>query len=52
VNGDGKLDILTSLGPGGKSEVKIFNGVSLAALDSFFAEPGGFTKGLFIAGSR
>jgi autotransporter-associated beta strand protein len=52
VNGDGKLEILTSLGPGGKSEVKIFNGVSLAALDSFFAEAGAFTKGLFIAGSR
>ena len=52
LNGDGKYAILTALGAGGNSEVRIFNGVSLAALDHFFAQPGAFTKGLFIAGSR
>src|SRR5262249_13922819 len=52
LNGDGKYAILTALGPGGNSEVRIFNGVSLAALDHFFAQAGSFAKGQFLAGSQ
>ena len=51
VNSDGKPDILTVLGPGGRPEVRTFNGISLAALDSFFAEAVSFTKGLYVAGA-
>src|SRR5262245_46639287 len=37
VNGDGKADIITGAGDGGNTEVKVFNGVSGAVLQSFNA---------------
>lgn len=50
VNGDQVAEIVTALGPGGKAEVRLFNIVSTAALDSFFAEAANFKKGLFVTG--
>jgi hypothetical protein len=37
ANGDGKADIVTGPGPGQPPEVKVFDAVSLAAIDDFFA---------------
>jgi hypothetical protein len=50
--GDGKAEIHAALGPKGKPEVRIFSGVPVTALDSFFAEAANFRKGLLVAGSR
>jgi autotransporter-associated beta strand protein len=47
---NGNLEILTGAGPSGGPEMKLFNGGSLQALDDFFALPGSFTGGLFVAG--
>jgi hypothetical protein len=52
VNGDGKADIITGAGPGAIRPVRLIDGASLAALDSFFALDPKTTKGLFVAGSR
>jgi PKD repeat protein len=52
VNGDGIPDIITGAGKGAAQKVRLFDGVSLAALDSFFALDPRTSKGLFVAGSR
>jgi VCBS repeat protein/FG-GAP repeat protein len=49
VNGDGFVDIITSLGEGAASHVKAFDGRNLNPLASFFAYGGGFTGGVYVA---
>jgi fibronectin-binding autotransporter adhesin len=48
VNGDGRADIVTGAGSGGPS-VKVFDGVSGAAIGAFFAYDAGFTGGVRVA---
>jgi large repetitive protein len=36
LNGDGRTDLITGAGPGGGPHVRIFSGVDLSELDSFF----------------
>jgi hypothetical protein len=48
VNGDGFADIVTGLGEGVASHVKVFDGTNLGLLHSFFAYPG-FTGGVYVA---
>jgi len=47
-NGDGRLDILASAGPGGGPEVSAFDGTTLQALGAFFAYPQSFSGGVFV----
>ena len=49
VNGDGTADIITGAGPGGGPHVKAFSGVDQSELKSFFAYPGTFTGGVYVA---
>src|SRR5262249_36670853 len=50
VNGDGKADIITGVGPGGGPHVKVFDGSNPSnVLASFFAYPSGFTGGVAVA---
>lgn len=49
VNGDGFVDIITSLGEGAASHVKVFDGTDLDLLNSFFAYGAGFTGGVYVA---
>ena len=51
VDGDGVEEILAALGSGGSADVLLFNNVSTAAIDQWFAEATTYTKGLFVAGS-
>jgi hypothetical protein len=55
VNGDGRADIITSVGPGGGPHIKVFDGatgITLATpLGTFFAYSPGFTGGVFVAGA-
>jgi hypothetical protein len=52
ANGDGRLDIVTAAGPGGGPHVRVFDGVTLAELDSFFAFNSNFNGGVFVGGLR
>jgi fibronectin-binding autotransporter adhesin len=49
VNGDGKADIITGAGPGGGPHVKVFNGVDLGLLKSFFAFNANLAGGVYVA---
>ncbi len=49
VNGDGKADIITGTGPGASPHVKVFDGLTLAEVRSFFAYAPNFTGGVFVA---
>ncbi len=49
VNGDGRADIVTGAGPGGGPHVRVFSGVDLAVLASFFAYDPGFHGGVSVA---
>jgi serralysin len=49
VNGDGFADIVTGLGEGLASHVKVFDGTNLDPLASFFAYGAGFTGGVYVA---
>jgi fibronectin-binding autotransporter adhesin len=51
LDGDGILEILAALGPGGTANVRMFNKVSPAAIARFFAESTSFTHGLFVSGT-
>jgi len=42
--------ILATAGPGGGPQVSLFDGATVALLDSFFAPFGNFSGGLFVAG--
>lgn len=49
INGDGTADIITGAGPGGGPHVKVFSGVDLQEINSFFAYDSAFTAGVFVA---
>ncbi len=54
VNGDGTPDIITSPGPGGGPDVRVFdgttNGMTIPGpLGDFYAYPGNFTGGVYVA---
>jgi hypothetical protein len=46
LNGDGREDIITGAAAGGAPHVKVFSGVDLAEIASFFAYTPGFTGGV------
>jgi hypothetical protein len=48
VDGNGRKEIVTGAGPGGSSHVKIFDVLTLAELDSFFAFDPGVANGIFV----
>jgi hypothetical protein len=50
LNGDGLVDLVTGAGPSGGPHVEVFDGLTLAVLDSFFAYSGSFTGGVFVGG--
>lgn len=49
VNGDGVDDIITGTGPGAASQVKVFDGGSLAVLRDLAPESPTFTGGVYVA---
>jgi hypothetical protein len=49
VNGDGKADIVTGADSGAAAHVKVFDGVTLAQLQSFFAYAPPFVGGVRVA---
>ena len=49
VNGDGAADIVTGVGPGVPSHVKVFDGRTGAEIQSFFAFDPSFSGGVFVA---
>lgn len=49
LNGDGYAEIITGAGPGAGPHVKVFDGVNLAELKSFFAYSVSFAGGIFVA---
>ena len=49
VNGDGTPDLIVAAGPGGGPHVKVFDGVTHAVIDSFFAYDASFPGGVFVA---
>jgi hypothetical protein len=51
MDGDGRYEIITSPGPGRSTEVRVFDGVTGALLDSFEPFPG-FFGGAFVGGVR
>jgi hypothetical protein len=46
MNGDNRADIITGAGAGGGPHVKVFNGVNLAVMQSFFAYAASFSGGV------
>ncbi len=48
VNGDGKADLVTGAGPGGGPHVRVFDGLTLAGIGSFFAYDLSFTGGVAV----
>jgi hypothetical protein len=48
VTGSGQLDIITAAGPGGGPNVRVFDGMSLGALDGFFAYDPLFMGGVYV----
>jgi Putative Ig domain/Bacterial Ig domain/FG-GAP-like repeat/FG-GAP repeat len=49
VNGDGIVDIITGAGPTGGPHVRVFSGVDLSELASFYAYDPIFAGGIFVA---
>ena len=49
VNGDGVVDVIAGAGPGGGPHVRVFSGVDLAELASFFAYDPVFAGGVQVA---
>jgi hypothetical protein len=50
LDADGHGDILTAAGTGGGPHVQVLNGLSLTAMDSFYAYNPAFNGGVFIGG--
>jgi hypothetical protein len=50
VNGDGADEIIAGVGPGAAPQVKVFEGVTLAVLDSVYAYDQQFQGGVFVGG--
>jgi hypothetical protein len=48
LSGDGRAEVVTGAGPGGGPHVKVFDGVTLAELQSFLAYAPGFAGGTFV----
>src|SRR5581483_9569963 len=48
-NGDGFVDFVTSVGPGGGPDVKVFNGQGGQVLIQFFVYGQQFTGGVYVA---
>jgi hypothetical protein len=48
ADGNGHEELLTGVGPGAGPHVKLFDGQSLALLDSFYAFDPSFTGGIFV----
>jgi serralysin len=48
VDGDGRADIITGAGPGAPPHVKVFSGVNLSLLRSFYAFAPSFTGGVVV----
>jgi len=49
VNGDGRADIVTGVGPGGGPHVRVLSGLDLSELASFFAYDPSFQGGVNVA---
>jgi uncharacterized repeat protein (TIGR01451 family) len=49
VNGDGRADIVTGVGPGGGPQVMVFDGRTFQALTSFYATAPFFSGGVTVA---
>jgi hypothetical protein len=49
VTGSGHADIITGAGPGGLPQVTIYDGITLGVINSYFAFPGFFTGGVYVA---
>jgi hypothetical protein len=49
VNDDGRADIVVGAGPGGGPHVRVFSGLDLTELRTFFAFTPAFTGGVFVA---
>jgi hypothetical protein len=52
MNGDGKADIITGVGPLRRPEVKVFDAVTLAVIDDFFAYNPTYLGGVFVGAGR
>ena len=52
LNADGLPEIITGTGPGGRSNVRVFDGLTHQQLDDLFAYGDLFTGGIFVAGRR
>jgi hypothetical protein len=52
VNGDGYAEIITGAGAAGAGHVKVFDGLTMAETQSFFAYGPSYTGGVFVAGAR
>jgi hypothetical protein len=50
VTGAGHADIITGAGPGGLPQVTVFDGLTTNRVTSFYAFPGGFAGGVYVAG--
>jgi streptogramin lyase len=50
-NGDGRVDIIGSRGPGGLPEVAVYNGINTAVIGDFFPYPNSFSGGVRVAGA-
>src|SRR5207302_530153 len=51
-NNDGRDDVLTVAGPGGGTDVRTADAVTLKTIDQFFAFDPRFTGGLYVSASR
>lgn len=52
LNGDGLPEIITGTGPGGRSHVQVFDGLTHQQLDDLFAYGALLSGGVFVAGRR
>jgi hypothetical protein len=47
-NDDGRADYVVGVGPTGRPNVRVLDGLSLAILDNFLAYNGSFRGGIFV----